>query len=231
MQEFKHLIDTDAIVHMYFAQMIDEVPAYYDKQREVQGASYLRSVDDMLQQMNRALTTAPAFARNMLHSLPFVSILNWALGARSGKVAFNLDKVNVMLRKVMGVWAEFLNSRASLYVFNTSERGWCCDDALARLGMESYLNDDELATFTLCRDPVRDANFPYKSWNDFFTRRFKDALQRPIASEERVVVSACDSQVLRVQFEARMEDWFWVKGQPFSLQHMLANESREDRSG
>jgi len=220
--EFYDLINNNSIVRMNFKKMIDEVPSYY---REPGAPGfYLSSVEEMLLLINHILKTAPKYNDTDLVGFPINTILNWTMGVPSGAAAFRNESVNKMFRKVLAVWTEYLNSRDSLSVFTTEKDGWCCDESLAKLKMEQYLNEPELTQFKQGIKNVDDP-FPYTSWNDFFTRLFKDEQQRPIA--DTPIVSACDSQVYNTQTGAKLQDWFWLKSQPYSLWDMLANKDED----
>jgi len=220
--EFYDLINNNSIVRMNFKNMIDQVPAYY---REPGAPGfYLRSTDEMLLLINHILKTAPKYNDTDLVGFPINTILNWTMGVPAGAAAFRNESVNKMFRKVLAVWTEYLNSQDSLSVFTKEKDGWCCEESLAKLKMEQYLNEPELTQFKNGIKNVTDP-FPYKSWNDFFIRPFKDAEQRPIA--ETPLVSACDSQVYNMQKGAKLQDWFWLKSQPYSLWDMLANKDED----
>ena len=227
MQEFKDLINNDSLVRMNFTKMIDQVPSYYkekDKDGKYIHGYYLQSIDEMIVLINYILTTAPEYNDTELVGFPINTILNWTMGVPAGAAAFRNTKVNDMFRKVLAEWTKYLDTRESLYVFNTSPTGWLCKEALDKLKMEQYLDKAALEQFKNVKDPVKDP-FPYKSWNDFFIRLFKDKKQRPIDHTKNGIVSACDSTVYNIQFNAKLQDWFWLKSQPYSLRDMLANET------
>ena len=106
----------------------------------------------------------------------------------------------------------------SLYVLNDSPSGWMCTEARRAIGIERFDHDPE------------DKHWGFKSWNHFFTRRFKDG-QRPVAAPDdvRVIVSACESTPYRIATGIRRHDRFWIKSQPYSLQDMLANDESVDQ--
>lgn len=151
-------------------------------------------------------------------------MLNWTMGVPAGAAAFRNAKVNDMFRKVLAEWTKYLGTKESLYVFNNGPTGWLCKEALAKFKMEQYLDKKALEQFKNVKNPVKDP-FPYKSWNDFFTRKFKNKKQRPIDQTKNGIVSACDSAVYNIQHNAKLQDWFWLKSQPYSLRDMLANET------
>ena len=72
---------------------------------------------------------------------------------------------------------------------------------------------------------VHDAQTPFygfKSWNDFFIRRFKPGA-RPVADPHnpKVIVAACESAPFAIARDVKAQDMFWIKSQPYSLKHML----------
>ncbi|KAI0374952.1 hypothetical protein BV20DRAFT_1048950 [Pilatotrama ljubarskyi] len=68
--------------------------------------------------------------------------------------------------------------------------------------------------------------YGFKSWDDF-TRQFRDgAGPIPYHDDDRVINSACESTVYRINQLTKETDRFWLKGQPYSLAHMLASEER-----
>jgi phosphatidylserine decarboxylase len=74
-------------------------------------------------------------------------------------------------------------------------------------------------------DPNKE-NHGFTSWDDFFTRLFRDGI-RPVASPENddVIANACESKPYRVAHDVKRSDDFWVKGQPYSIMDMLAHDS------
>jgi phosphatidylserine decarboxylase len=65
----------------------------------------------------------------------------------------------------------------------------------------------------------------FVSWDDFFTRQFRPGV-RPVAApaEDNIVVNACESAPYRVAKDVKAHDRFWIKSQPYSLEHMLAGD-------
>jgi phosphatidylserine decarboxylase len=74
-------------------------------------------------------------------------------------------------------------------------------------------------------DYVHDPTAPFygfKSWNDFFIRRFKPGA-RPVAEphNHRVIINACESAPFAIARDVKAQDAFWIKSQPYSLKQML----------
>jgi phosphatidylserine decarboxylase len=207
--EFQELIDSDPVVRMYMSQMIAQVPSGkpYSKR-------HLESVEQLLRLINEILTMAPEFGpeRTMV-STPLGAILDWPMGTTAGFAAFRDPRINAMLEKILTVWCDFLSSDQSLYVLNESPSGWKSAEARRTVGIEQYEHDPD------------DEHWGFSSWNDFFTRRFKEG-ERPVASpdDDKVIVSACESTPYGISTDVKRQDRFWIKSQPYSLADILAND-------
>jgi phosphatidylserine decarboxylase len=192
--EFQALIDSDPVVRMYLSEMVAQVPRnrQYRKRR-------VESVPQLLQLINEVLTMAPEYNEDAMVVLPLAAILDWTMGTPAGFAAFRDRRINAMLKKILGVWCEFLSSSDSRYVLNDSPSGWKGRAARRAIGIEQYQYDpgDEYWGFT--------------SWNDFFTR------------------CLCESTPYGLAVDVQRQDQFWLKSQPYSLQDMLANDESADR--
>jgi phosphatidylserine decarboxylase len=210
--EFQELIDTDPVVRMYINQMIAQVPSTKPYRKR-----HMESVQQMVRLINEVLTMAPEFGEAMV-ATPLGAILDWTMGTAAGFAAFRDPRINAMLKKILTAWSEFLSSGDSLYVLNDSPSGWKCAEAQRAVGMEQYQHDPQ------------DEHWGFASWNDFFTRRFKDG-ERPVGSpdDDKVIVSACESTPYGISSDVKRQDRFWIKNQPYSLEDMLANDDSVDQ--
>jgi phosphatidylserine decarboxylase len=209
--EFRELIDSDPLVRMYVERMIAEVPSAkpYSKR-------HLESPEQMLALIDEVLTMAPEFGQNTV-TLPLNAILDWTMGTPAGFAAYRDPRVNAMLKKILTAWCEFLSSRDSLYVLNASPSGWKSPEAVRAVGMEQFQHDPD------------DEHWGFASWNDFFTRRFKDG-ERPVArpDDDKVIANACESTPYAIGTNVQRRDRFWIKHQPYSLADMLADDPSVD---
>ena len=209
--EFRDLLEGDPVLRMYAERMIEEVPRAkpYTKR-------HLESVEQLLRLVNEVLTMAPEFGEQAV-TLPLTAILDWTMGTPSGFAFYRDPRVNAMIKKILTVWCEFLSSKDSLYVLNDSPHGWTSEAARAAVGMDQYEHDPD------------QEHWGFRSWNDFFTRRFRDGA-RPVASPEddKVIVSACESTPYRISTGVQRRDRFWIKAQPYSLADMLAGDDSVD---
>lgn len=210
-EEFQELIESDPLVRMYMNQMIEQVPASkpYCKR-------HLESVEQLLRLINEVLTMAPEFGSEMV-ALPLNAILDWTMGTPAGFAAYRDPRINGMLKKILTAWCEFLSSPDSLYVLNDSASGWKSAEAQRAVGIEQFEHDPH------------DEKWGFASWNDFFTRRFKDGA-RPVdcPDDDKVIVSACESLPYGISVDVQRQDRFWIKSQPYSLDDMLANDGSVD---
>ena len=210
--EFQTLIDSDPVVRMYVHQMIAQAPHTKPYRKR-----HLDNVEQMLRLINAVLTMAPEFGASAVIT-PLGAILDWTMGTTAGFAAYRDPRINAILKKILTVWCSFLDSPDSLYVLNDSPSGWKCEAARRAVGIEQFEHDP------------RDEHWGFSSWNDFFTRRFKDG-QRPVAApdDDTVIVNACESTPYRIATAVNRQDRFWIKNEPYSLQDMLADDDSVDQ--
>ena len=171
--DFQRLIASDPVVGMYVSRMIAQVPETRSYIKR-----HLENPDQMLHLINEVLTMAPEFGDQNV-TLPLGAILDWAMGTPAGFAAFRDPRVNAALKKILTAWCEFSSSPESLYVLNASPSGWTSDAARQAIGIDQYEHDPA------------DPHWGFTSWNDFFTRRFREG-ERPIAApEDHDVIAGC----------------------------------------
>ena len=215
-QEFKDLIESDAEIYMLFHQMFDQVPHKPPYTKDPSGRPQIRDYHHMLQIINHVMTHAAGFDKTGLVGFPINAILDWPMGTPAGVTAFLNEKVNAQLKRILNEWAIFLGSSDSCATLNDHPRtGWFGKDALEAMPTmaEDFICDPELP------------HWGFKSWDDFFTRRFREG-KRPVASpdDDNVIVNACESAPYRLAHKVKWRDKFWIKSQPYSLEHMLAGD-------
>ena len=218
LQEFKDLIENDPVLFMQFTEMFHQVPRTHRFQNDPMGRPQVRDYVHAIQLMNRILTQAPEFNNTGLVGFPINAILDWPMGTQAGTSVFLNEKVNRQIKKILNQWATFLGSPDSTTVLNDDpETGWFGRDAKA--AMPTFVEDFEC-------DPSL-PHYGFTSWDDFFTRRFREG-RRPVASPEdpAVLANACESAPYRISKNVHLRDTFWIKAQPYSLAHMLANDPR-----
>lgn len=216
--ELQELIERDPVMLMYFTQMFEQQPSF-GPPRET-GDVKLRNYRQFLQILNHVLTTAPEFSTAGMVGCPINAVLDFPMITSAGLAAFVSEKLNRTLKKVLLAWAAFLDSPASRYVLNDGPSGWLSPPALKAIRIEQYVHDPK-APF-----------YGFKSWNDFFTRQLKPGA-RPVASPDdpTAIVSACESSPFAIAHDVKAQDAFWIKSQPYSLQHLLDGQFVERFAG
>jgi phosphatidylserine decarboxylase len=219
--EFQDLIESDAEIFMLFHQMFEQVPRKPPYNKNPTGKSQVRTYRHMLQLLNTILTHAPEFNESGLVGCPINTIFDWSMGTAAGFAAFLNVRVNAQLKRVLNCWGRYLSSSDSTYVLSEHpHKGWFGADA--RKAMPNF--DQEF----IC-DPTQ-PHRGFKSWDDFFTREFRAGV-RPVAGPDdpAVIVNACESAPFRVVRHVKQRDTFWIKSQPYSITHMLANDGLAPR--
>lgn len=219
--KFRALIEGDAEVYMLFHLMFEQVPHKPPYNEDPTGQPQVRDYGLMLRLLSEVLTRAPEYQRTSLVGFPINAILDWPMGTPAGFAAFQLARVNEAFKAVLDEWARFLGSPDSRYVLNDDpSTGWFGKNA-----MEDMPGFDDLY--------VCDPGAPYRgfqSWDDFFTRQLRPGA-RPVdgPGDDTVVVNACEAAPYRLATGVSPRDTFWLKGQPYSLEHMLAGDSLAPR--
>lgn len=215
-REFKELLDHDPKLHLLAMQMIEQGLDYCKE--DPTGKPQIESYDMMLKLIDRIMKTAPKYMPRSeenrgLIGFPINAILDWCMGTPAGYAFFLDGRVNRCFEKILKAWCAYLCSEESAYVLNSDEEGWLCDDALEELELELFVCDPEAP------------HYGFKSWNDFFTRTFREG-KRPVAGKDDpyVIVSACESAPYRISTNVQKDTKFWLKGQPYSLEYMLDHD-------
>jgi phosphatidylserine decarboxylase len=214
--DFRDLIEADAGIFMLFSQMFTQVPRRPPYNKDPRGRPQVRDYQHMLRLLNTIMTHAPQFDQTGLVGCPINAILDWSMGTAAGMAAFLDERVNAALKQVLNAWGRFLSRADSAAVLNEHPRsGWFGADALK--AMPNFTRD------FLC-EPDR-PHWGFRSWDDFFTRPLRPGA-RPVADPEddRVIVNACESAPYRLARHVSLRDTFWIKAQPYSIVHMLAND-------
>ena len=220
-EEFRNLIENDPEIFMQFNLMFEQVPHKPPYNKDPKGKPQVRSYHHMLQLINKIITRSLEYDTTYFVGVPICAILGWPMGTQAGSAAFLNTKVNHQIKKILNEWAKFLSSEDSRYVLSTDpHKGWFGKDA--QVAMPDFNKDFKC-----------DPDLPYhgfKSWDDFFTREFRDG-KRPVASpdDDSVIVNVCESAPYKIAKNVKRIDKFWIKSQPYSLQHMLAGDAYTDK--
>ncbi len=231
LQEFKDLIEGDTRLYLLFSSIFEEVPKKKPYSKDPTGQRQVHSYDQMLKLLNHLLTTAPAWSDRShkvgLVGLPINALLDWPMGTPSGFAAFLDPQVNMMIKKVLNTWGDYLTSPASAEVLGNDSHCWFGETGAKDLTETANIGETshKFQEMFICDPSVPHHGF--KSWDSFFTRqfRFQDGI-RPVAStkDDNIIANACESRPYRVSRNVKIRDKFWIKAQPYSLIDMLARD-------
>lgn len=224
-QNFQDFIEGNPDVFMLFSQMFTEVR----HERSPTGEPQLKDYKQMLRVLNRIMTQPPEFNETGLVGFPINAILDWSMGTVAGFSAFLRQDVNAQLKIVLDQWARFLGSRDSVSTLTDKPDGWLSKAAFRAMAPAGTADPRQYFIDTFTCDPAA-PNFGYTCWDDFFTREFRDGA-RPVAGpgDDSIIANACESAPYNHKTNVAREAEFWIKGQPYSLTHMLAGDPDTDR--
>ncbi|XP_028416820.1 L-tryptophan decarboxylase-like [Dendronephthya gigantea] len=171
----------------------------------------------MILLINMIMRKAPEYNKTDFVGCPISVILNWPMATTAGFAAFLNEKVNKLFKNILNYWGEYLSSYDSTYVLNEDkESGWFGEDAME--AMPNFVEEFEC-------DPTK-PHYGYTSWDDFFVRKYRPGI-RPVESldDDNVVANACESAPFKLAHDIKQRNWFWVKKQYYSLDHLLNNNA------
>jgi phosphatidylserine decarboxylase len=209
---FRDLVESDPTLRMHAHEMIAQVPSGRDYRDR-----HLESFEELLVLVDDVITTAPEYSDEQMVMTPLDGVLDWTKSTSAGFAFYRDPRVNDALRGILQGWCAFLSSDKSLGVLTDAPSGWRSDAARRAVGMDQFEHDPD------------DEHWGFTSWNDFFTRRFRDG-ERPVAAPEddAVVVSPCEATPYRIASRVHRRDEFWAKAEPYSVDELLAGDESVD---
>lgn len=232
LQEFDILVMTNPRLRMLFQSMFDEVPKTESYTLDIIGYPALRNFHELLQALNYIIQTAPAFSERQRRmdaaGLPIMIALNRPSYTKSGMSAFIDPNVNLAMEKILNTWGEYLMSPNSTYVLGTSEDGWFSPTAVQDVEEAANIGQTNYTFNELFVSDEREPYHGFKSWDDYFVRRFREGI-RPVASPDdpNVIINACESNPYNIQTNVKAYDDFWMKGRRYSIVDMLGVEGTQ----
>lgn len=254
-QEFKDMVEKDPVLHANAVAMFAE--AALMKKKTPLGAHEVKDFDEFLVLLNGIMTQAPEFIEYKekgkwkpcgLIGFPINGLLDWPMATSFGYNFFSNALVNQQLKKILNYWGKYLCTEASRNVLHKDSReysskgisyrvrAWLSKEAQKKMvevacqaSLKPGCKDKKFEHFFRCK-PKEDKYYGFKSWDDFFIRRFVKG-RRPVASDnpdprkDKVIANACESAPLQAVKNVAKTAEFWLKGQPYSLQNMMNFDS------
>lgn len=221
-KNFRRLIEENAEIYKGFHEMFIQIPPDYKD--DPVGDPVLTSYMQMLNIFDLILAQAPEWhydpnnpEANDLVGFPINAILDWPMGTESGYAMFVNPTVNAQFKAMFDVWVQYLTSPPSCSVLTNADNGWFGPTATEVM--------PNFTTTYIC-DSSKEY-YGFTSWDDFFTRLFQPGVREinaELEANDAIVHSACESAVYRIAMDVKQRDQFWLKGQSYSLFHMLNND-------
>ncbi|KAL1303403.1 hypothetical protein AAFC00_006795 [Neodothiora populina] len=230
-KEFQQLIENNTRIYLLINAMFEEIPHRKPYNNQPGGNSQIRDYQHFLKVLNHIMTIAPHWHTKSekvgMVGLPILALLDWPMGTPSGFALFLDPEMNKMWKKILDAWGEFLSSPESREpALGDGPAGWFSSTGMTDLSIvanKPHKTDHSFEDMFVCQPDQ--PYHGYKSWDDFFTRLFKEGI-RPVASpdDDNVIANACESKPYNYQYDCKMRDKFWIKGQPYSITDMLAHD-------
>lgn len=206
LQELKDMIENDSDMYMGFNRMFED------------STTTVTDYNQMLMLMNQVLSEAPFYGPL---GPPFYMILYEAMNTQGGFTAFIAAKLNAQFKKIFNVWGEYLSSPASTSVLTSDPKGWFSSEAIS--AMEADYPGLTFQQIFKCNPD--DEHWGFTSWDDFFVRELNEGVRAlELPDQPNVINAACESAFYNLQQDVKESDQFWIKGEPYSLRHMLNND-------
>ena len=222
-QVLQDLVEKNGDLYMLFTEMLAEARSGV----KVLGLKYIDNftitdLPHLFDTLDTILLTAPSFTGGQDPQIgtPINALLIWPMATKAGFAVFLRKDVNLALKGILKQWGAFLKSPASCMTLNENEGGWFSKAAIH--------HDHHMANFAevyVCDDKA--PHYGYTSWDNFFTREFRPG-QRPIAGvgDDSIIINAAESTYFSLQKDVQLVNEFWIKGQPYSLTHMMNGDKR-----
>lgn len=212
--ELAALCHNDPVVRMYLTEAIAEATRYLEEQGW--GELGYSTIDELMALIDEVVTESIPYDETWSVGVPLYALVQWPMRMPAGLALFRVERFNHSLKGVLNAWCRFLSGPDSReYLNEEPPSGWFSPAPLAKLDMEEFVCHPKLPYWGYC------------SWNDFFTRHFKRGA-RPVAGvgDAKLIVNACEATPYNIQWDTRLQDTFWIKAQPYSLQDIFTAPKR-----
>lgn len=217
-QDLAELIHNNPAVHMLFTEMLTEMPVAYDKDPSLRPD--IGDVPTLLGAINFQIQQPISYNDLIQIGTPLNALLDWPMSTKAGFATFLRDDVNKCFGAILAFWETFLKSLSSVQTVTTAEGGWL--SVAAQTSPSSPGHKDFLNTYSV--PDANDMHYGFRSWDEFFTRKFLPGLRKvDDPQDSRVIVSAVESIPFYIQENVQLQDSFWAKDQHYSLSHLLGD--------
>ncbi|PYH44310.1 phosphatidylserine decarboxylase family protein [Aspergillus saccharolyticus JOP 1030-1] len=237
-QGLRSHIESDVELLELFAQAFSEIPEEFLGASSHAGPAHIRDYKTLIDAIDQVIRTVPAWTsvveKQCVIACPMNEVLIWFMNTRTGSEILARQDINAHFHAILETWGQYLTSPASAQAIHPGKGGWVSAGALSEL-LEVVANAHN-TTFRPTRfeqaflcDPAL-PNYGFRSWDDFFTRRFRPGV-RPVASpaDDRVLTNPCESQPHALVHQVPATAPFSLKGTVYALQEMLGDTPETQR--
>ncbi|RAK72176.1 phosphatidylserine decarboxylase family protein [Aspergillus fijiensis CBS 313.89] len=231
-QALREHIESDTELIELFATAFSEIPEeFLDRSKHI-GPGHIRNYSALLDNIDQVIQTVPSWTsaveQNCVIACPMNEVLIWFMNTRTGSHILARKDINVHFYAILQRWGQYLASAESAEAIHNGKGGWVSSGALTELldvVVHAHNTTFRAASFAdafIC-DPSL-PNYGFRSWDDFFTRRFRPGM-RPVAGPEddRIIANPCESQPFALVKNVPASAHFSLKGTVYSLRDMLGD--------
>ena len=222
---FKTFIENDGEMYMGFHRMFEGATAPFvspvhsilpslTAHRPSKPTDYMQ----LLSLFNKIIQEAPSYGDL---GPPIYMIISQAMDNEGGFTTFLSTELNKHFKEMFKYWAKYLSSLDSRKVLHSGPGGWFSEPAITE--MEKHFDG---LTFDQTFECNPKAPFKgYTSWDDFFNRTFRPNVRTVDAPHlPNIINGACESKLYNIARDVEERATFWLKGEPYSLMHMLNHD-------
>jgi len=166
--------------------------------------------------LNEIVSTAPTYGSV---GPPVYMLLAQTMNTNEGFSTYLHSGLNQQFKAMFEAWANYLSSEASCHVLHAEPGGWFSDASLTALG-EHFDGSSFFDTFVSENNP--ETHYGFNSFDEFFNRELRSGIRAvEFAEDPRIINAACESKLYSIARDVQRTSEFWMKGEPYSLQHML----------
>ncbi len=198
-------------LRIYISNMLDEA--------NQKSPINIKTPADFFQQLDNALHSYPKYDAQFIAALPFYAVLQPFMANKYGYFLFTNEQVRPYFSRILSVYHQKLAGTESLAYLNDSYGNWLSAEARQYLSLDESVYDPKLP------------HGGFSSWNDFFTRPFKDINKsRPIAANHtgKDIISPVDGQVWKISKQVQQKAAFAIKGEQYYLTDLLDEAKDSD---
>jgi len=213
-QRFKKFIEGDPVILDGFERMFKEDPPFAE----------IQDYKDLLAHFNIVLQETPSYGDL---GPPIYMLMFHVMNTKSGWDTFAIERLNAEFKELFVSWAAHLSSPASTDRLNKEVGGWFHEDAM-KAATEDFPGIPFGQVFFTPNPKAM--TLGYKSFDEYFNRKFaSDVRQVEFPERTDIIGGACESVMYKLATDVELSDEFWIKGEPYSLNHMLNSHRLADQ--